>query len=115
MEEAWEQETELGLMRTVYDPATGRRVRQACNSRCAWMWGQHLEEQMARFAAHDAELPLSDLGGACRLATDLRAGRGEQVQVYQCFVVRGRALLVMTRETTDYDSLGRLRQVGPGA
>ena len=113
--EVWEQETELGLAAVEFDPATQRRVRFACNSRAARIWGQHREEFLARFAAHDGQLQFTDLGAVCRFAAEMRAARDDAMVSYQLFTFgagpEARALLVKACQWRRFDSMGRVAEV----
>ena len=76
--------------------------------------GQHREEYLARFAAHDAVLTLNDLTAACRLVLEMRAAQGSDFGIYTRWIIgRGPGaygLLVLSRQTNYFDALGRLTQ-----
>ena len=76
--------------------------------------GQHREEYLARFAAHDAVLTLNDLAAACRLVLEMRAAQGSDFGIYTRWIIgRGPGaygLLVLSRQTNYFDALGRLTQ-----
>ena len=109
----WELETELGLVAFEVDPATQRRVRLTCNSRAAQLWGQHREEFLARFSAHDGQIQFTDLAAACRLATEMRAVRDDDAHSYLPFTFgTGRATrAVLACQRRHFDSLGRVAKV----
>ena len=111
----WELETELGLVALEFDPATQRRTLFMCNSRAAQLWGQHREEFLARFAAHDGQLQFTDFGAVCRLASEFRAARDDAADSYLLFVFGAgpatRAMLVQACQRRYFDSLGRMSKV----
>jgi hypothetical protein len=111
----WENEAEMALLQLDVDPATQRRTRLTCSVGAARLWGQHREEWLARFAAHEGILPFTDLGALCALLGDAGGGRDGGVVLYQRYIFgRGssmRAELVCARTSREFDSLGRVRQV----
>ena len=90
------------------------RSRRLCTER-GQISGQHREEYLARFAAHDALLTLDDLTAACRLVMEMRAARGDDFGLYNRRIngvgPDARGVLVFARQTNYFDALGRLTQV----
>jgi hypothetical protein len=116
-ESMWEQ-ADVALMQLDLDPATQRRARLTCSAGAARLWGQHREEWMARFAAHEGILPFTDLGALCALLADAGCGRDGGVVLYHRFSFghgpTSRAELVCGCKSREFDSLGRVRQVSVG-
>ncbi len=114
-EEAMWEEAEVALLLLDLDPATQRRVRVTCSAGAAQLWGQHREEWLARFAAHEGRVPFTDLGGLCALLADACGDGGSGVVLYHRFCIGhgpdARAVLVCGCKSREFDSLGRVRQV----
>ena len=108
----WEEAAEVAL---VLDPATQRRARLTCSTGVTRLWGQHREELLARFAAHEGCLPFTDLGALCALLADACCGRDGGVVLYHRFSfgqgAAARAVLVCESKSREFDSLGRVRKV----
>ena len=114
-EAAWEMEGAPGIALVQFEPATQRRLRFACNSRLAALWGCHKEEMLSRFAAHEGRFHLAPLPALCTLAAEGCAASDGDGALYQVFTFGAgpgcRAMLVRADRRRKFDALGRLMEV----
>ena len=114
-EAAWEREGAPAITLVQFDPATQRRLRYACNSRAATLWGCHKEEMLSRFAAHEGQLNLSTLPTLCRIVAEALTGCDRVGYFYQVFTfgtgARCRAVLSHVVRRRRFDDFGRLMEV----
>jgi hypothetical protein len=114
-EQLWELNTDVGFTLMSFDPAPMQRNRIVVNSRVAGIFGMHREEYLARAAARDLAVPMTELDGLIVLlyiSVRDSFGDGSPMEVY----FRARAghgptlLCIRTVAATD---AGRIREVRP--
>ena len=113
-EQLWEMNTDVGFTLMGFNPESMERRSVVVNSRVAGMFGMHREEYLARSAARDLAVPLTELDGLIVLlyisVRDSFAD-GSPMDVY--FRVRaghGPTLLCI-RTVAATDDAGRVREV----
>jgi hypothetical protein len=110
-----EEEKELGISKIEFDPTTQLRKRFVINSRFATIWGQHKEECLMRFSAHEGDVRQTDLCGLCNFLMICKGALECNQTFYHRFCFGAgkdvRVMLVRTEMLKSFSSLGLPVQV----
>jgi hypothetical protein len=117
-EDLWGMPTDLGFVSMVFDPSSMRRSEIIVNAHLAGLFGMHREEYLARAAARDLPVPLTELDGLLVLlfmaVREFVPGAARDEVFFRMRGGRGvgqHGFLVSLRTTVVLDAAGRVGEV----